>query len=289
MTAIHDTAEHARARDGLTVLSGAALAVRAELDRVFSSWGLDVGAEPVEYPKLLRTADLATLDYWVNFPHLALLAAGSDPDRAAELASVPESAFGGELLGTAEYALPSATCYAAYLDLRGRTLPATARITAVGTCFRRETHYDGLRRLLGFSMREVICVGDREDVLAHITSFKAKVTGFAHRLGLPLTVEAATDPFFDKDASRTLVAKLFPVKEEFVFRSTPDDPGLAIGSVNFHRNFFGERCAISLADGSAAFSGCAAFGLERWLAALRATFGPSWDAILERVRVAGSC
>jgi hypothetical protein len=82
------------------------------------------------------------------------------------------------------------------------------------------------------------------------------------------------------------VAKLFPVKEEFVFRSTSDDPGLAIGSVNFHRNFFGERCEIGLADGSAAFSGCAAFGLERWLAALQATFGPNWDNILERVRAA---
>jgi hypothetical protein len=41
----------------------------------------------------------------------------------------------------------------------------------------------------------VICVGDRDDVLAHIAAFKAKVTGFAHRLGLPLAVEAATDPF----------------------------------------------------------------------------------------------
>jgi hypothetical protein len=57
--------------------------------------------------------------------------------------------------------------------------------------------------------------------------------------------------------------KLFPTKEEFLY-----DGKLAIASVNFHRNFFGERCDIRLPDGSAAFTGCVAFGLERWLSAL---------------------
>lgn len=236
------------------------------------------------YPSLLRTRDLAKIDYWVNFPHLALLVTGARDDRARELTTVGDVAIDSDLLASAEYALPSAACYAAYLDLRGQDLHEARKITTVSTCFRRESHYDGLRRLLAFTMREIICVGDRETVLDHAASCKTRAAEFAQRLDLPLSIETATDPFFDPDASRSLVQKLFPVKEEFVFRGKPNGTDLAIASVNFHRNFFGERCDIRLGDGTVAFSSCFAFGLERWLAALHERFGPSWAKILDRVR-----
>jgi hypothetical protein len=74
---------------------------------------------------------------------------------------------------------------------------------------------------------------------------------------------------------------LFPVKEEFVFGDS-----LAIASVNFHRNFFGERCAITLPDGGPAFTSCVAFGLERWLAALADHFGAQAHDLPDRVRAA---
>lgn len=277
---------------GLATLGPAELALRDALDAVFSGWGTAAGADRMAFPPLLRTADLARFDYWTNFPHLALVATGARPERAADLAAGPHEEISPELLAPAGYALPSATCYAAYLHLAGRTLAGPARITAVGTCFRREDHYDGLRRLLGFSMREIVCVGDRDTVLDHITRSKARLAAFADRLGLPLAVEAATDPFFQKDAARTLMQQLFPVKEEFVYGGTGDGDGgsgggLAIASVNFHRNFFGERCEIRLPDGGPAFTSCVAFGLERWLAALRDRFGDAPD-LPDRVRAAAA-
>ena len=61
--------------------------------------------------------------------------------------------------------------------------------------------------------------------------------------------------------------KLFPQKEEMVYGRS-----LAIASLNFHRNFFGERCGIRTADGEPAFTGCVAFGIERWLHALLERF-----------------
>jgi hypothetical protein len=89
-----------------------------------------------------------------------------------------------------------------------------------------------------------------------------------------VTVETATDPFFDPNGARTVMQKLFPVKEEFLFGGD-----LAIASVNFHRNFFGEKCRIGRPDGSAAYTGCVAFGIERWLAALGEHFGGAADAV----------
>jgi seryl-tRNA synthetase len=263
---------------GLAVLRARDLELRDAIDAVVLSWAAEAGAARTAYPPLLRTSDLAALDYWVNFPHLALLAVGAQAGREKELSAADHAAIAPELLAPAEYALPSAACYSAYLDLSGTRLDGAHKITTVATCFRRENHFEGLRRLLSFTMREVVCVGDREAVLDHASSFKKRIGDFARRLGLPLEVQAATDPFFEKDAARTLMQQLFPVKEEFVFGGS-----LAIASVNFHRNFFGERCDITLADGSPAFTSCVAFGLERWLAALTERFGRDDPALLERI------
>jgi len=266
---------------GLAVLGPRELDLRDAVDAVVLSWASESGAARTAYPPLLRTDELAGLDYWTNFPHLALLAAGAKADREKELAAADHTAIDPELLAPAEYALPSAACYSAYLDLSGTRLEEARKITTIATCFRRESHFEGLRRLLSFTMREVVCIGEREAVLEHAASFKKRIAGLAERLGLPLEVQAATDPFFEKDSARTLMQQLFPVKEEFVFGGS-----LAIASVNFHRNFFGERCAITLADGSPAFTSCVAFGLERWVAALTEHFGPDNATLLERIREA---
>lgn len=255
--------------DGRATLGPHTTALRQDLDRCFAAWGAGAGAAAATYPPVLRVEDLARLDYFVNFPHLASLVTGLDPRAVADgsLRAAAPAAIAPDRLAESGHALPSAACYSAYLDLAGTVLTRPARITTSATCFRREEKFEGLRRLFGFTMREIVCVGPRDAVLDHLSAFKARITAFLADLALPVRVQAAADPFFDPDGGRSLMAKLFPVKEEFVFGGS-----LAIASVNFHRNFFGERCEIRLEDGSHAFSGCVAFGLERWIAALAEHF-----------------
>ena len=62
------------------------------------------------------------------------------------------------------------------------------------------------------------------------------------------------------------------LKHELEFRF-PDMRPLAIASFNDHEVFFGEAFGISLADGTPAWSGCVAFGIERWLLAILCTHG----------------
>ncbi|MFE4637495.1 hypothetical protein ACFRJ1_29540 [Streptomyces sp. NPDC056773] len=271
-------------RGGLATLGPGALRLRAALEGVFTGWAAEVGADAVQYPPLMRVEDLHRLDYFQNFPQLAILGAALTEEAAPEYATggPREPSLPAGHLTEASYALPSAACYNVYLDLAGRTLEGPHKVTTVATCFRRETHYDALRRLLGFSMREIVCVGGRDEVLAHLELFRKKITGYLAELGLPVGIEAASDPFFDASAGRALMAQLFPVKEEFVF-----DGSLAIGSLNFHRNFFGERCDIRTADGEPAFTGCVAFGLERWISALTSHFGLTEDELADRVLAAG--
>ncbi|HEV7516108.1 MAG TPA: hypothetical protein VGR07_07395, partial [Thermoanaerobaculia bacterium] len=117
-------------------------------------------------------------------------------------------------------------------------------------------------------MREIVAIGPRDEVQAHIVRFKEEIRRFGDRLGLGLEVQAGSDPFYQPQSSRAILQQIFPQKEEFLYGGS-----LAIASVNFHRNFFGERCQIRTADGNFAFTSCVAFGVERWLYALLERFG----------------
>lgn len=269
--------------NGLLFLRADETAALSRLDKTFEDWGKEKGAEPVIGPALLPVASLAKLDYYQNFPHQALVVSPLDLERrpqGEEARAV--TSFPGGMLSGAEVAPPSATCYAVYLGLEGTTLRENTLVTLVGRCFRREEHYAGLRRLLGFHMREIVALGTQEFVEEHLERSTARVLAFAEALDLPLRKEPASDPFFDGEGPRAKLQMLSPVKYEFLV----DD--LAIGSVNKHRNFFGERCDIRFADsGQPVFTSCAAFGLERWLSVLHTRHG-DWAAVAEAVEKAAA-
>ncbi|WJR33244.1 hypothetical protein P3F83_22740 [Mycobacteroides immunogenum] len=257
---------------GLVTFDESTSALRTSLDEVFLSWARQAGARPMHYPPLVDVEGLAQLDYFRNFPQLAVLATGLNPAAQRQYASQesPTDHIGTADVETVHYALPSAACFNVYLSLRGELLTAQHTITTSATCFRREDEYHD-RRLLAFTMREIVFLGEREQVLDNLADLKKVVTAFAEHLGLPLALENSSDPFFESGGARALMAQLFPVKQEFVYHGKREP--LAIGSVNFHRNFFGERCGIQLPDESAAYSGCVAFGLERWVSVLSEQFG----------------
>lgn len=273
-------------RNGLATLGPDSMALRTALETMFIGWAAERDAPAVLYPPLVRVEDLRRVDYFINFPHLGVFASGLNPSaverhgREVANADLQVTVPPGDL-DAANYALPSATCYSVYFDLAGQVVDQTHRVTTVANCFRRENHYDDLRRLLGFTMREIVCVGEREAVLDHLSHYKRRVRDYLTALDLPVEIVAASDPFFDSRGSRALVQQLFPVKEEFVYGGS-----LAIASVNFHRNFFGERCDIRTSTGEPAFTGCVAFGIERWISALTTHFGGDVRAIIERVTAA---
>ncbi|MDG6106648.1 hypothetical protein Daura_28780 [Dactylosporangium aurantiacum] len=267
---------------GLPVLSPPETALLRRLDGVFEGWGTQAGAQSMIMPPLLPVASLARLDFYDNFPHQAVVAAALDLSKGRPGADGPPAEFAGAALEPARLALPSAACFAVYLSMEGARLAQDTTVTVLGRCFRREEHYEQLRRLLGFHMREVVALGSREFVTGHLARFEGHVAAFLTALGLPFTKEAATDPFYDRGGQRALLQRLSPVKHEFVV------DGLAIASLNVHRNFFGERCDIRHGDAAEpVFTGCAAFGLERWLSVLHRRFG-DWGTALAAVEAAAA-
>lgn len=258
-----------------SVLGHDETALIKKLDHCFESWGITEGAKSMIMPFMLPIQDLTKLDVYDNFPHQAMVATSLDTKKLSQkkLNSKPDQ-FHTEDLDPAKFALPSAACYSVYLHYSHQQLPENTLITILGKCCRKEARYENLRRLLGFHMREIVALGSQQFVEQHLVKFSEKIFAFTDLLELRIRKEAATDPFYDQNGSRTSMQKLSPVKYEFLFED------LSIASINTHRNFFGERCSINIKGSSMPiFTSCVAFGLERWLFALYQRYGNYSDAM----------
>ncbi|MGW1279393.1 hypothetical protein ACWD4V_20930 [Streptomyces tsukubensis] len=264
---------------GLLTLDPVHTALLHGLDDLLTGLADRLAAPEVVGPPLLSVAGLARLDFFRNFPHLGVSAGRFAPDALDGLAAGESP---GELpLRPTGHLLPSATCYGLLLSLEGTDVGDEGlRLSATGRCFRNETHYDGLRRLWGFHMREVLYLGTKDGAVDHLDRGSAFVLETAARLGLDLTRATADDPFYDRGGSRAKLMALDPVKHEF---SAPD--GTAIASVNRHRNFFGERLDIRAGSHGPAYSACVAFGVERWVHAMILAHGTA-ERALDRLRAA---
>ncbi|MFC4147958.1 hypothetical protein ACFO0M_17000 [Micromonospora mangrovi] len=228
---------------GLTSLSAEQFRIVEAVDAQVLEWAARIGAPAERHAELLTVEDLSRIDYFDSFPQLA--------HRVTPWLDEPAED---------ELVLTSAACYGAYFSRLGSTVGDRTLLTVRQTCRRREVEYTPLRRQREFQMREVVMIGSQAEVQAFLDEGRAAISAIAASLGATGEFLVAADPFFRKNDQRLLHQKLFPTKQEFT-----DASGLAIASVNSHRNFFGERCDITLADGTHAFTGCVAFGLERWV------------------------
>lgn len=277
--------------NGQSSLSGSLLGLEGALDRLFLSWAGAWSADEYRFPPFIAARELARLDYFHSFPHLVTFPTvlDADEENLGRFAAGDALADDGSVRLTATLpirdVLTPAACYHFYAHFRGQAFDAPRYLTTRNACFRREASYAPLRRQWSFSMREIVCIGSAAEVETFLETTRERVAGFFRRIGLPIVWAHATDPFFNPTRNPKYVAqKLEPVKTEMVFG---DD--LAIGSVNFHRSYMGEAFSMRR-DDEEAYSGCVAFGLERWLYAITSHFGPEpagWPDLAESLAPLG--
>ena len=121
-------------------------------------------------------------------------------------------------------------------------------------------------------MREVIFCGTEAATRARREELTALAAAEAEDLDLEFTIESATDPFFSADyAQKTYWQASSDLKLELRLALPPDGGGepraTAAASFNLHEDFFGRTFGFATGDGAAAFTGCAAWGLARWVLA----------------------
>jgi seryl-tRNA synthetase len=261
------------------------------------------GARPYRFPTLIPARYLDKVNYFSAFPHSLTFATHLRTDLDAIDHFAAQAACDERGLNTpaedfarVETLLSPAVCYHLYFALAGKPLPGgQVTATSVGNCFRFESsNLVSLERLWNFTMREVIFVGSKEFVLANRETARQRMQSVFAELGLAYRVESANDPFFigefrKQAAFQSAFQLKYEIRARLPFRDTSQERAtLAVGSYNYHQDFFGRNLEITLPDGSPAHTGCVAFGLERMAFAFLAQYGldaVSWPSVVrEAVR-----
>jgi seryl-tRNA synthetase len=254
------------------------------------------GAQAQRFPTLIPAHYMERVNYFRAFPHslsfVTHLREDLDViDHFAQSASCNEN--GGLITPPDSFAqirtlLSPAVCYHLYFALADRPLPdGQLTVTAVGNCFRYEAiNLTSIERMWNFTMREVIFVGAKEFVLDNREMARRRMSQVFEEIGLAYRVESANDPFFIGEfRKQSAFQSAFQLKFEIRARLPFKDSTLAVGSYNYHQDFFGRHLNITLPDGSPAHTGCAAFGLERMAYAFLAQYGcdpQSWPTAVRQ-------
>ena len=262
---------------GLTWLRGPVLGLLRDIERELEALTRLETLEEWLTPSGVSFETLERAQYFASFPQWLTTASHLSGDESVlkEIAtSHAPGAAARNALSTPETVLPPAVCYHTYAALAGAVVDAPAVMSAQAVCWRHEGgRLAALERGWAFTMREVVCLGSERDVREMLQRNISRAEALARELGLDPKLEAANDPFFAPTSrGRAALQQIKGLKQELVIRF-PDGRPLAIASFNDHETFFGNAFSISLARGGAASSGCAAFGLERWLLAVLVTHG----------------
>jgi hypothetical protein len=193
------------------------------------------------YPTLIDRNGLDTAGYRQAFPHL--------------LCDVSTDGKPGS------WCLSPAVCYHTFLSLRGASLPTGTKITARNHCYRNEQSVAPGRRQIEFEMRELVVVGPEPWVEGELLSWERQIGVIADRFDIAATWQAAADPFFlPASRGKALMQRLLRTKQEYCLSD-----GLAIASINRHRDYFAKRFSIQTTNDQPVHSACIAFGLDRWV------------------------
>ena len=233
------------------------------------------------FPSLIGADVLDRCRYLRNFPSSLNLVSHLREDHAILQEFARSVRWDGEQLACdrnsmsgIECLLSPSVCFHWYMWLRDSKLAEPRVVTALGKCFRYESsNLTGLERLWDFQMREIIFVGPAEFVLANRSSLVDLSVNFLDELGMAYEITTATDPFFvDSYAVQAAYQQGFELKFELLAPLPYSGKKLAVGSINYHQDFFGRSFAIDT-DAGPAHTGCIGFGYERLALAFLAQHG----------------
>jgi len=252
--------------------------------------------EPHQFPSLIGADVLESCKYLRSFPHALTLVSHLREDLAAVQEFARSAKWdGGQLvsdpshLSSIECLLAPAVCFHCFAWLQNSKQERDRSFTAIGKCFRYESgNLEGLERLWDFTMRELIFVGTTDFVLGQRQKAIDESTKLLDEWGLGYEIRSATDPFFIEEYASATFQLAFDLKFEVRANLPYKGKTLAVGSFNFHQDYFGRSLNITNENGEPSSTGCVGFGLERLALAFLAQHGldqRNWpDAIGKHLR-----
>jgi len=247
--------------------------VRSRFDALVTLAGAPDKPETPRFPPLIPKRTLEKSGYLESFPHLCGVVysfAGNDAAALDLLERAHRSDNWSMHLAMTDVVLVPAACYPAYpaIALRG-PLPERGVTLDLGGSyvFRNEPSGDPARLQI-FHQREMVRIGEAEDVLGWRETWMTRARNIFEQCGLNATLDVASDPFFGR-GGRLLSKSQREQRLKFEALVPIASPKpTAVSSFNFHQDHFGSAFGIQLHNGKVASSACVGFGLERITLAL---------------------
>lgn len=260
---------------GQVAMQGVPLQLFRYFDRVFEDFGAPWNAVPLMTPTLIPSRVLARCDYFRSFPQYVTFAAHLkenveviDAFRKRHQAEDDVDAQALADMDRPQACLSPAVCYHVYHLYENGNVPEFGKVHGIcGKCFRFESsNLSDLRRLWDFTMREVVFIGGRDKVIEAREQSIEMMAQFLKQHRLAGEIRTASDPFFiAPDAAAKTYFQLSSDSKFEVSLLLPGGERLAVGSHNYHSDFFGRVFHVDVEGGGAMHSVCVAFGLERWV------------------------
>ena len=175
-----------------------------------------------------------------------------------------------------EYGLQPAVCDNCYYALSNTTDLKDTVYTTYNKVFRDEkSKKNTLDRLMSFSVRDIMFVGTKDFVLKIRQKLIEDIIKFLKITNLNCSIEVADDPFFTGKANKKLFQHLFELKYEILAYIPFLKKKIAIGSINYHLDTFGDAFNIKShkKKKEKMYSGCIGIGFERLILALYSQHG----------------
>jgi len=269
--------------DGIFVFQGQFLKLMRFFDGIFTKFADELNGIEQYYPTRWPIELFKKINYFEEFPQNILLVSGAKKERKALESLIDKYGKSnnfkeielGDFLEPATTALGTSTCDPCYYIHKNGKLGKNETYYALSKCFRNEkSATNQLDRLTEFSMREVIAAGEEEFVKSQREIFLKFIESFASFTGLACSLEKASDPFFTNEIpEKGALQNHIESKFELLVPLGNGRSDLAVGSVNWHSDFFGRSFEIRDNSNYYMSSCCLAFGLERLVFAFLTQYG----------------
>ena len=247
--------------------------VRRRFDDLVTAVSAADKPETPRFPPIISRRTLEKAGYLKSFPQLCGVVYSFAGKDAAALDLAERADRGGDWsmhLSMTDVVLVPAACYPAYpaMALRGLLPEGGVTLDLGGSyVFRNEPSGDPARLQI-FHQREMVRIGEADEVLAWRETWMDRARKIFEQSGLDAALALASDPFFGRGGK--LMAnnqRTQGLKFEMLVSIASPEP-TAVASFNLHQDHFGLAFGIQLHDGRVANSACLGFGLERITLAL---------------------
>ncbi len=261
-----------------TVRRGLAVSLYERIDRLLLAMAERINCELRQYPSMIPLDMLDKCQYIPSFPQNIHLVS-EIPHRLESLKKARQPELLPELARLSPFALAPAVCFHCYAELSGSRLREPTALTARGHCYRHEAPWRlGKHRLNEFSMREIVLFGDADYVETQRKFVMDEAWKLFSSLGLSGKIETASDLFyFSEDTDKGQHQLAANLKYELIVTPQDEAPSFSIASFNFMGDSLCKPFHVTNHLEVPLQSGCAAFGLDRWVYALLLTYGANYE------------